>query len=129
MGTYLFGKKKDLELSIRWNLGSGLPFTPTASNYQGETFSDGVATDYVNNNPNNISTQLGNLNSERFPYYHRLDITPKKQFKFKKNDVLEIIASVTNVYDRRNIFYINRISQETIYQFPILPSLGLSYKF
>lgn len=129
VGTYLFGKKKDLEVSVRWNLGSGLPYTPTAANYQGETFSEGVGTDYINNNPSTISSQLGELNSERLPYYHRLDITAKKQFKFKKNDVLEIIASVTNAYNRRNIFYINRISQKTIYQFPILPSLGLSYKF
>jgi hypothetical protein len=58
-----------------------------------------------------------------------LDFTVKKQFKFKNEDVLELIGSVTNVYDRKNIFYINRISQKTIYQFPILPSLGLSYKF
>ncbi len=129
VGTYLFGKKKDLELSVRWNLGSGLPFTPTASNYQGETFSEGVGTDYINNNPSTISTQLGDLNSERLPYYHRLDITVKKQFIFKNEDVLELIGSVTNLYDRRNIFYVNRLSQETIYQFPILPSLGLSYKF
>lgn len=129
VGTYLFGTKKDLELSIRWNLGSGLPFTPTASNYQGNTFSGGVGSDWVNDNPSTISTQLGDLNSERLPYYHRLDITVKKNFKFKNDDVLEIIASVTNVYDRKNIFYINRVSQQTIYQFPILPSLGLSYKF
>lgn len=129
VGTYLFGKKKDLELSIRWNLGSGLPFTPTAAYFQGETFSDGVGTDYVNSNPNVISSSLDDLNSERLPYYHRLDITVKKQFIFKNKDVLELIASVTNVYDRRNIFYINRVSQETLYQFPVLPSIGLSYKF
>lgn len=129
VGTYLFGKKKDLEVSVRWNLGSGLPFTPTAANYQGEPFTDGVGTDFINTNPNTISTQLGDLNSERLPYYHRLDLTVKKNFKFKNEDVLEIIASVTNVYDRKNIFYINRLSQETIYQFPILPSMGISYKF
>ncbi len=129
VGTYLFGKKKDLEVSVRWNLGSGLPYTPTAANYQGETFAEGVGTDYINNNPDVISTQLGDLNSERLTYYHRLDLTVKKQFNFINEDVLEIIGSITNVYDRRNIFYINRISQETIYQFPVLPSLGLSYKF
>ena len=129
VGTYLFGKKKDLELSIRWNLGSGLPFTPTSAYFQGETFSDGVGTDYVNSNPNVVSSSLADLNSERLPYYHRLDITVKKQFIFKNKDVLELIGSVTNVYDRRNIFYINRVSQETIYQFPVLPSIGLSYKF
>ena len=72
---------------------------------------------------------LGTFNSQRLPYYHRLDITFKKHFKFKNEDVLEMIASVTNVYNRNNIFYINRVTGKQIYQFPILPSFGLNYKF
>ena len=129
VSTYLFGKKKDLELNMRWNLGSGLPFTPTSGFYQAETFSQGVTTDYVNNNPSTVSNQLGPYNSQRLPYYHRLDITIKKQFHFKNKTSLEVIASVTNAYNRKNIFYVNRITSEKIYQFPLLPSLGISYKF
>jgi len=128
VGSYIFGKKKDLELNIRWNLGSGLPFTPTAGFYQGENFSGGV-TDITTTNPSDVSTLLGTFNSQRLPAYHRLDVTVKKQFTFKNEDVLEVIASVTNVYDRNNIFYINRVTNKTIYQFPILPSMGISYKF
>jgi hypothetical protein len=63
------------------------------------------------------------------PYYHRLDITFKKQFNLKNKNVIELIASVTNVYNRNNIFYVNRVSGKEIYQFPLLPSFGLSYKF
>jgi hypothetical protein len=129
VGTYLFGKKKDLELSLRWNLGSGLPFTPTAGFYQGETFQGGVTTDYTTSNPSTVSTLLGDFNSNRLPYYHRMDITIKKRFTFKNQDVIEVIGSITNVYDRNNIFYVNRVTGEQIYQFPILPSLGVSYKF
>jgi hypothetical protein len=129
VGTYVFGKKKDLELSIRWNLGSGLPFTPTAGYYQAENFTGGVTTDYSTSNPTTVSTILGDFNSKRLPSYHRLDITVKKQFNLKNKDIIEVIGSVTNVYDRRNIFYVNRVTSEQIYQFPILPSLGVSYKF
>ncbi len=129
VGSYLFGKEKNYELNIRWNLGSGLPFTPTAGYYQGENFSEGVTTNYVTNNPSAITTLLGTFNSQRLPYYHRLDITFKKQFNFKNKDVMEIIASITNTYNRSNIFYVNRITSEKIYQFPILPSFGLNYKF
>jgi hypothetical protein len=129
VGSYMFGKKKDIELNIRWNLGSGLPFTPTAGFYQGETFGGGVTTDYTTTNPSDVSTLLGSFNSQRLPYYHRLDVTVKKQFIFKNKDILEIVASVTNVYDRNNIFYVNRVTGETIYQFPVLPSMGISYKF
>jgi hypothetical protein len=129
VGSYMFGKKKDIEFNIRWNLGSGLPFTPTAGNYQAEIFSSGLTTDYVTNNPSNISTILGGFNSVRLPTYHRLDVTLKKQFNFKNKDVLELVASVTNAYNRNNIFYVNRTTSKKIYQFPILPSFGLSYKF
>lgn len=129
VGTYLFGKNKDLEVSARWNLGSGLPFTPTAGFFQEENFQNGVTTDPTTSNSSYVGTILGDFNSERLPYYHRLDITVKKQFEFKNSSVIEIIASVTNVYNRRNIFYVNRATGNVIYQFPILPSLGLSYKF
>jgi hypothetical protein len=129
VGSYLFGKKKDYEVNVRWNLGSGLPFTPNAGFYQAETFQGGVTTDYVTNNPSSTTTLLGSFNSQRLPAYHRLDITFKKQVKFKNKTTMELIASVTNVYGRNNIFYVNRVTGEEIYQFPILPSFGLSYKF
>ncbi len=129
VGTYLFGKNKGVELSIRWNLGSGLPYTPTAGNFEGQNFTTGVTTDYTTDNSNNITTVLGGFNSERLPYYHRLDITVKKRITFKNETIMEIIASVTNTYNRKNIFYVNRITNEQILQFPIMPSLGVSYKF
>jgi hypothetical protein len=129
VGSYAFGKKKQTELNIRWNLGSGLPFTPTAGYYQLENFGEGLTTDYVTNNPNNISTILGTFNSQRLPAYHRLDITVKHSIITKKKNNLEIVLGVTNAYNRNNIFYVNRITNEIIYQFPVLPSLGISYKF
>src|SRR5690606_29253914 len=50
VATYLIGKKKNTEFDIRWNFGSGLPFTPTGGFYQGETFSGGVGTDITTSN-------------------------------------------------------------------------------
>ncbi|NBX79883.1 MAG: TonB-dependent receptor [Flavobacteriales bacterium] len=129
VASYLFGKKKDWELNMRWNLGSGLPFTPNAGNYQAETFQNGVTTDYLTNNPATVTTLLGAFNSQRLPTYHRLDITFKKQVHFKNKTTMELIASVTNVYNRNNVFYVNRITGKQIDQFPILPSFGVSYKF
>ncbi len=127
--SYLFGEKKTLELNLRWNLGSGLPFTPTAGFYQNESFSSGITTNVTTSNQQNTGIILGNFNSERLPYYHRLDITVKKNYKFKDKYTLEIIGSITNAYNRKNIFYVNRVTNKTIYQFPIMPSLGMSFKF
>lgn len=129
VASYTFGKKKSLELNMRWNFGSGLPFTPTSGYYQNETFANGVTTDYTTSNASNVTILLGDFNSKRLPTYHRLDITVKKNFTFKNKTMLEVVASVTNVYDRKNLFYVNRVTNEKIYQFPVLPSLGLSYKF
>ena len=84
---------------------------------------------YTTNNANSVSTLLGEFNSERLPFYHRLDITLKKQFKFQNKSILEVVLSVTNAYNRNNIFYVNRVTNDEIYQFPLLPSFGLSYKF
>lgn len=129
VASYAFGKKKDLEVNVRWNFGSGLPFTPTAGFYQPESFNQGVTTDYTTSNSSSVGVLLGDFNSKRLPTYHRLDITIKKQFKFKNKTELEIVASATNAYNRKNIFYVNRVTNTKIYQFPFLPSLGLSYKF
>ncbi|AEA44732.1 TonB-dependent receptor [Fluviicola taffensis] len=129
VASYAFGKKKDLEVNIRWNFGSGLPFTPTSGFYQQENFDQGVTTDYTTSNSSGVGVLLGEFNSKRLPTYHRLDITVKKQFKFKNKTELEIVAAVTNAYNRKNIFYVNRVTNAKIYQFPILPSLGVSYKF
>jgi Carboxypeptidase regulatory-like domain/TonB-dependent Receptor Plug Domain len=127
--SYNFGKKKDLEVSIRWNIGSGLPFTPTAGFYQPEGFTNGVTSNYVTSNSNTVGVLLGDYNSERLPSYHRLDVTAKKSINFKNKNVLEITGGVTNVYNRKNIFYVNRFTYKTIYQFPIIASLGISFKF
>jgi hypothetical protein len=129
VASYAFGEKKNTELNVRWNLGSGLPFTPTAGYYQLENFSEGLTTDYVTNNPNTIATMLGTFNSQRLPYYHRLDITLKHTITTKAKNIFELVAGVTNAYNRNNIFYVNRITNQKIYQFPVLPSIGMSYKF
>lgn len=129
VATYTFLKDKSLEVSARWNFGSGLPFTPTAGYYQGENFDDGITTDYTTSNPDDLSILLGGLNTKRLPTYHRFDITIKKHFKFKNGNKLEVKGGVTNMYNRDNIFYVNRVSNEKIYQLPFLPSLGLSFNF
>lgn len=129
VGSYAFGAKKNIELNIRWNLGSGLPFTPTNGYYQPENFNNGATTNITTSNSSNIGILLGQFNSQRLPYYHRLDITVKKQHKFKNKTEMEITIGVTNSYNRKNIFYRNRVTNKTIYQFPLLPSMGVSYRF
>ena len=72
---------------------------------------------------------FADLNQGRLPTYHRLDLDVKRRFFFSENINLEIDLSVTNVYNRKNIFYKNIITGEDVYQLPIMPSLGFTFSF
>lgn len=126
--NYQFGMDRNFELSFRWNYGSGFPYTPTASVMESIDWSDGLNTDYINQN-GTLTTVYGDLNSHRLPDYHRFDISAKKRFDIGKHSILEINLSVTNVYNRNNLFYYNRITSERVDQLPIMPSLGISCTF
>lgn len=147
VASYKFriGKKKDVsdriekptehpfEVSVRWNLGSGFPFTRTQGFYANQTFVDGIGTNYLTDN-NSPNTNLGviyedQINQGRLPYYHRLDISIKYTFDIIKHFKLSIAASVTNAYDRDNIFYFDRIEYKRVNQLPIMPALNLNLKF
>ena len=48
------------------------------------------------------------------------------RLKFGKYGKAEITASATNVYDRPNIFYFDRVRALRVNQLPILPSLSMT---
>ena len=125
--TRTFGKGLDWELAARWNFGSGFPFSKTAGYYEILPF-DSINTNVVTAN-GKLGILYGNLNQGRLSTYHRLDITIKKSFELSKNSILEITFSTTNVYNRENIFYFDRIKHERVNQLPIIPSIGANLSF
>ncbi|MCG3164315.1 MAG: hypothetical protein POELPBGB_00069 [Bacteroidia bacterium] len=132
VAAYKLGKSLSWELSARWNLGSGFPFTKTQGYYPNLNFSGGITTDYTTaNSTDNASLGIvyGDINTGRLSYYHRFDISVKKTFTFTKNTTLELNLSVTNVYNRENVFYFDRIKYQRVNQLPILPSLGIAFRF
>ena len=127
--SYSLGIEDQWELSARWNMGSGFPFTLTQGFYGNQRFEDGVNTDVTTDNPDLGIIYDDEINGGRLPYYHRLDLSVKRSFKFTKYSSLDIIASISNAYDRNNIFYFDRIEFERVDQLPIIPSVGITYKF
>ncbi|MDC0303509.1 TonB-dependent receptor [Flavobacteriales bacterium] len=127
VAAYTFGKNLNWEASVRWNLGSGFPFTQTAGFYENLIFDDGINTDYTTQN-GTLGVEYGELNKGRLPFYHRLDFSVKRTFEIGSTQ-LDAVLGVTNVYNRENIFYIDRVRYERVNQLPILPSLGISWKF
>ena len=128
VSSYKFGKRDSWKSDLRWNMGSGFPFTQTQGFYENLNFSQGINTDYTSAN-GSLNVNYDEVNGGRLPYYHRLDASISKNIKFNKNTSLDITASVTNLYNRQNIFYFNRVKYERIDQLPIMPSFGLSLKF
>ncbi|MFH2095667.1 MAG: TonB-dependent receptor, partial [Bacteroidota bacterium] len=124
----VLGKDLGWEFDARWNLGSGFPFTQTQGYYEMVPFSSGISTDYLTSN-GQLGIIYGEINDGRLPYYHRLDLTVKRRFTFRNDSKLEATLSVTNVYNRGNIFYFDRIRHERVDQLPVMPSLGLNYAF
>lgn len=129
VASYKFGKNDLWEASGRWNLGSGFPFTRTQAFYEDISFDNGIGTDYSTINGNLGVLYEDELNAGRLPYYHRLDLSLKKTFEFSKRTSLDITASLTNVYDRENIFYFDRVNYTRVNQLPILPSLAVAFSF
>lgn len=128
VASYSFGRNNSWKTDVRWNLGSGFPFTQTQGFYENLNFQDGINTDYTTTN-GDLGIQYAELNKGRLPYYHRLDLSISKTIKVAKKSDLDISASLTNVYNRENIFYFNRIKYERVNQLPIMPSIGASITF
>ena len=128
VSSLTFGNNNSWKADARWNLGSGFPFTQTQGYYENIPFTGGINTDYITQN-GELDVIYAELNQGRLPYYHRLDLSLSKTIEISKNTILEISASVTNAYNRENIFYFNRIEHERVNQLPLLPSAGISLKF
>jgi hypothetical protein len=129
LASYNAGKKYDWEFSIRFNYGSAFPFTQTQAFVERMDFSNGLSTDVLTQNGQIDIIYANQINGGRLSDYHRLDLSMKKKFKISKYSSLEASGSISNAYNRQNIFYIDRIRNTRTYQFPIFPSLGLAWTF
>ncbi|MGB0980011.1 MAG: hypothetical protein ACPGVV_11480, partial [Croceimicrobium sp.] len=133
VGNYSFGKDKDWVVSLRYNFGTGFPFTPTQLFYSEQPFVDdrGQASldyDYTTEN-GDPGILFGELNTRRLPNYHRVDMSIAKTIKIGKSQVLEISAGATNMLNYQNIFYYDRNANRRVDQLPIMPTVSFSYSF
>lgn len=128
LASYAFGKRRSWQIDLRWNFGSGFPFTQTQAFYPNLVPSTGIGDDIIQANEN-LDFVLDDLNKGRLPNYHRLDLGVKKKFFIGERHTIEVSASLTNVYNYSNVFYVNRITNDVVYQLPFLYYFGLNWKF
>ncbi|MCB0793648.1 MAG: TonB-dependent receptor [Flavobacteriales bacterium] len=128
VASYAFGRHDNWKVNARWNFGSGFPFTPTQGYIQGNPFTGGIGSDYTTSN-SDLTLLFGDLNANRLPAYHRFDLGLTKTWDLSEHSSVDLDISVTNLYNRENIFYYDRTRNERVDQLPILPSVGLSWSF
>lgn len=130
LASYNLDEDGDFKLSARWNMGSGFPFTKTQGFYNFLPFLNGFETDPLTENPDDIGIIFSETrNGGRLPYYHRLDLSATYIHDITDFANVELVASVTNAYDRKNIFYFDRLRYERVNQLPIIPSLAVKFNF
>ena len=127
VASYAFGKRRSWEVNCRWNFGTGFPFTQTQAYYPHYDPTN-INDNYVTNNED-VYFLLAEFNGSRLPNYHRLDLGVKKKFFLGPRHTLEASLSMTNVYNYKNVFYVNRTTNDIIYQLPFLYYFGLTWRF
>ena len=128
LASYQWGKKrKSWQADVRWNFGTGFPFTQTQAFIPNLGWGN-ISDDFLQNNEE-LYVWLAELNLGRLPAYHRLDLSVKKKFFIGERHIIELSVSATNVYNYFNIFYVDRLTSQIIYQLPFLYSIGVSWSF
>lgn len=128
-GSYTAGKKRDWDLSIRYNLGSPFPFTQTQAFFESPNLAGSINSNVTGTNGNLNVVYAETLNGGRLSWFHRVDVSAKKRFAITKKSNIDAIFSITNVANRNNIFYVDRVTNTKVYQLPIFPSLSVAWNF
>ncbi len=116
---------KKLWVRARLKLTSGLPYTPIAGYF-------GVVQFDPSNLPAYTGQALysqalfGKLNSARLPGYQSLDLSASYDLNFGWAR-LNIQGTVINVFDKKNVFYINNVTGDVVYQLPTVFNLSLGW--
>lgn len=130
LASYKMGKRRDIEISGRYNMGSPFPFTQTQGFYENLNLNQGgVSTNYVQQNGQIGLIYANEINGGRLSYYHRVDLSGKKRFDISENSNIEATLSITNVFSRQNIFYVSRLENTRVYQLPFFPSINVTWNF
>ncbi len=116
---------RKLDVSVRWEFGSGLPFSRVVG-FDGFALVNGVI------DPFEVDVDRRVIYERPFsgelPAYHRMDVSVGRKF-ITNRAVVTVQGSVINVYNRSNLFYLDVFTLKRADQLPIVPSLGVKVEF
>jgi len=116
-----------LDFTLRWDYGSGYPFTQNAGFYDRLPLS-GIGTDPFPGGMGSPSRTLGAKNAARLPAYQRWDAGVMYRIGFGRFRGT-VGISVINVTDQKNILYYDRTTGKTYYMIPFFPTASFSLEF
>jgi hypothetical protein len=112
-------------LSVRWQYGSGLPFTQVVGFY--EQLPRPTPEDPSQRDPDARRSERlarGPLYGARLPAYHRLDVSLQRVLA-RPRYRLRYQIGLVNAYDRANVFTVDLRTGERTDQLPLIPTVGL----
>lgn len=133
-----YSTSRKYDFGLTWSFGSGLPYTRAVAQYL--QFDQDVITGKARPDSDDdddslpLGVILGPRNSERYPAYHRLDLTVRRTYTRSWGTFIPYLQ-VLNVYNRKNVmFYFYNYDKAPpvrsgISMFPILPALGVEVTF
>ena len=128
----------DVNAVLNYELGRGWGATAAATYATGQAYTEPTARYGVQD----IGFVAGDLdvlvsrqlNGQRLPPYHRLDLGVQKKGPIWRGEY-ELQIQAVNVYNRRNLWFYfydfeeNPVTREAIRQLPILPNVSLQVRF
>jgi hypothetical protein len=124
----------NVDASLRWNYGTGLPYTRPLAGYNSFSYHIIGSQRKIDDTIDELSIVLGPRNGQRYPAYHRMDIGFRKTYQ-KSWGQIRPYVDLLNVYNRRNpLFYFYEYDftparRSGISMFPFLPTLGAEVSF
>jgi hypothetical protein len=113
-----------LSVTLRWEYGSGFPFSQTVGYYYRMTLGNSLPGPWERESTMPL-VMLGPKNGARLPAYHRLDASAAYDFSLMGFNVSAGI-DLLNLYDNKNIFYFDRTTGQSAYMLRFFPSIMLT---
>ena len=161
--NYRFGKNNNWRLGMLWRYGTGFPYTPALRLEPlvaalPDTSNSGQLVNIIMVDPDSGIPRFvpdygdeSNINSSRYPDYHRLDIRFSHTRQWSRRS-WEVYLDVINVYNRKNVLYYQSLIeimyydddalplalrrkpepilyQRPVFMFPLMPTFGMSFTF
>lgn len=119
-GSYKWG---DYLIGVRWQLGTGVPFTQPIGFDEVLFFDQGLPD--VRNTVGTRRVILDKPFQGRLPVYHRLDASVERDFVLDNFAAdLNVKVGVINAYDRANLFFYDVFTNRRSDQLPIVPYIA-----